>query len=147
MTFWLRIAVRDDDLDALGHVNQAVYHRYGEQARFGLFRAAGCDFRDLVEQGVGVVLLESTMRYLAELRGGDELDVSCECGFGAGKTFAMRHDMRRIDGTLSGQMHCTMGLLDLEARRLLPEPRQRLLAVAADPALLDGAPAERGINR
>jgi acyl-CoA thioester hydrolase len=140
VTFSVRIAVRDDELDALGHVNQAVYHRYGERSRAGLFRAAGCDFQGLIDQGVGVVLLESTMRYLAELRRGDELDVSCECTFGSGKTFAMHHEMRRTDGTVSGEMHCTMGLLDLQARRLLPDPRQRLLGAATEPALLDGAP-------
>lgn len=115
MTFSVRIGVHDDELDALGHVNQAVYHRYGERSRAGLFRAAGCDFQGLIDQGVGVVLLESTMRYLAELR--------------------------RADGTVSGELHCTLGLLDLRARRLLADPRERLLAVAGDPALLDGATA------
>jgi acyl-CoA thioester hydrolase len=141
VTFSVRIAVHDDELDALGHVNQAVYHRYGERSRAGLFRAAGCDFQGLIDQGVGVVLLESTMRYLAELRRGDELDVSCECSFGTGKTFAVNHEMRRADGTVSGELRCTLGLLDLRARRLLADPRERLLAAAGDPALLDGATA------
>ena len=45
--FSTRIEVRGYELDALGHVNHAVYHQYAEVARMKGFVAAGCDWDEL----------------------------------------------------------------------------------------------------
>lgn len=134
--FSVRIAVRNYELDTLGHVNQAVYHSYAEHGRVQLFRAAGCAPEAMRALGFAPALLSSEARYLRELRDGDEIDVTTTIEFGAGKTFVMRTALTKLDGTVAATVNGTMGLLDLAARKLLPEPRERIRALLTKPELM-----------
>jgi acyl-CoA thioester hydrolase len=135
--FTVRVTVRGYELDTQGHLNQSVYLQYGEHARWELLRAAGISQDALIASGIGPVVLESTIRYLRELRGGDEVDVSCGFEWGEGRTFRVRQDYRRPDGIQVAELVAVGGLLDLRERRLVKEPRERLRALASVPELLD----------
>ncbi|MDG4800693.1 acyl-CoA thioesterase [Micromonospora sp. WMMD980] len=132
--FRVRVTVRGYELDTQGHLNQAVYLQYAEHARWECLRAAGIAQDRLLAAGVGPVALEVTVRYLRELRGGDEVDVTCEFRWGEGRTFGIVQDFTRPDGTPVAAVTGVGGLLDLAARRLVPEPGERLRALAVDPA-------------
>ncbi|HKA69717.1 MAG TPA: acyl-CoA thioesterase [Actinomycetes bacterium] len=134
--FQVRIRVRGYELDTQGHLNQAVYLQYGEHVRWELLRAAGVTQDGLIASGVGPVALESTVRYYRELRGGDDVDVSCEFEWGNGKIFHIRQDYRRPDQTQVAELTGVAGVLDLVTRRLVGDPRERFRALATDPALL-----------
>ncbi|MET8908783.1 acyl-CoA thioesterase [Micromonospora sp. NPDC004551] len=135
--FRVRVTVRGYELDTQGHLNQAVYLQYGEHARWECLRAAGIPQDRLLAGGVGPVALEVTLRYLRELRGGDEVDVSCEFRWGDGKTFQIVQDLTRPDGTPVATITGVGGLLDLASRRLVPDPRERFRQLATDPAPMD----------
>jgi acyl-CoA thioester hydrolase len=128
--FRTRIKVRQYELDALGHLNHAVYHSYGEVARLEALTAAG-DER-LRAAHLGPVLLESRIVYHRELRLGDEVDVTCEVSFGEGKVFWMTNRIIKLDGTLSAEIHCTLGLMDLERRKLVADPKGHFERTLAD---------------
>ncbi|MEV0005453.1 thioesterase family protein [Micromonospora sp. NPDC050980] len=132
--FRVRVTVRGYELDTQGHLNQAVYLQYAEHARWECLRAAGIAQDRLLAAGVGPVALEATVRYLRELRGGDEVDVTCEFRWGEGRTFRIGQEFTRPDGTPVASVTGVGGLLDLATRRLVPEPRERFRALAADPA-------------
>ncbi|SCL44253.1 acyl-CoA thioester hydrolase [Micromonospora citrea] len=131
--FRVRVAVRGYELDTQGHLNQAVYLQYGEHARWECLRAAGITQERLLAAGVGPVALEVTLRYLRELRGGDEVDVSCAFRWGEGKTFEIEQDYVRADGVRVATLTGVGGMLDLSARRLVPDPRGRFRQLATDP--------------
>jgi acyl-CoA thioester hydrolase len=135
--FTVRITVRGYELDTQGHLNQAVYLQYAEHARWELLRAAGITQDALIASGIGPVALETTIRYLRELRGGDEVDVSCAFVWGEGRTFHMRQDFRRPDGVEVAELTAVVGMLDLAERRLVKDPRDRLRALASRPELVD----------
>lgn len=134
--FQVRIRVRGYELDTQGHLNQAVYLQYGEHVRWELLRAAGVTQDGLIASGVGPVALEATVRYRRELRGGDDVDVSCEFEWGDGKTFRIRQEYRRPDQTLVAELIGIAGVLDLATRRLVSDPKERFRSLATDPALL-----------
>ncbi|GAA4912005.1 acyl-CoA thioester hydrolase [Actinomycetospora succinea] len=139
--FSTTVTVRGYECDANGHVNHAVYHQYGEHGRTETLRDLGIEIADLTNAGLGPVILETTVRFLAELRAGDEVDVLLDLRFGQGKTFRMDIELRRGDvvaATITG----TMGLLDHTTRRLVADPRGRLQALAspAGAQLLDDSP-------
>ncbi|WP_405165255.1 acyl-CoA thioesterase [Nocardia sp. NBC_01499] len=136
MTFSVPILVRGYELDTQGHLNQAVYLQYGEHARWELLRAAGLAQDKLIASGVGPVVLETTIKYLRELRGGDEIEVTVEYTGEKGKTFGFRHEVRKLDGTVSAEISVTAGLLDLTARKLVAAPGERFAALAERPDLL-----------
>lgn len=128
----MRIVVRSYELDSLGHLNQAVYHQYAEVARLEMLRAAGCGFGQMIAAGVAPVLLESHIRHLRELRDGDEVMVTSGLEFSAGKTFRMKQSIIRSDGVVSAELDCLTGLMDLAKRRLVADPRGRLIELGAD---------------
>ncbi|MEU7898085.1 acyl-CoA thioesterase [Nonomuraea sp. NPDC049152] len=136
MTFTVSIAVRSYELDTQGHVNGAVYHQYGDHARWECLRAAGVSVDEMLAGGVGPVTLENTIRYHRELRGGDEVKVSCAFRWSGGKTFGVQQRFWRGDGELVAELTSIGGLLDLRERRLLPDPEARWRALATSPEVL-----------
>ncbi|WP_033290367.1 acyl-CoA thioesterase [Amycolatopsis jejuensis] len=128
--FRTHLKVRTYELDVLGHVNHAVYHSYGEVARLEAFEASGD--ADLRASGLAVVLLESHIVYRRELRAGDEVDVSCDLTFGDGKVFWATNLITKLDGTLSAEIKCTCGLMDLDKRKLVADPRGRFEQAGVD---------------
>jgi acyl-CoA thioester hydrolase len=136
--FSTRIEVRGYELDALGHVNHAVYHQYAEVARTKAFAAAGCDWDSLVARRIAPVLLTTTVNFRRELRAGDEVDVSCVAKFGDGKTFTLEQMITKADGTLSAEVYCVLGMMDLDARKLHADPRAVLESAGFDVAAMNG---------
>ena len=73
-TFPIRIVPAD--IDFMGHVNNAVYLTYLEQARFAHWRAVwGFDFEGLPENAPGVILARAEIDYRRPARYGDMLEV------------------------------------------------------------------------
>jgi acyl-CoA thioester hydrolase len=134
--FETSIEVRGYELDPQGHVRRTVYLDYAEHARWEWLRAAGVDQAAMLASGVGPVTLEETIRYRHELRSGDEVVVSCVFTWTGGKTLRVEQEFRRADGTLVAELSSVFGLLDLAARRLVPDPAQRLVSLATTPELL-----------
>lgn len=134
--FQLRITVRGYELDTQGHLNQAVYLQYCEHARWESLRAAGISQQALLDSGVGPAALENTIRFHRELRGGEEVDVTCQWIWGERKTFRIRQEIRRSDGVLAAELDGVAGLLDLTERRLIRDPLRHLTSLATHPETL-----------
>lgn len=137
MVFRTRIAVRGYELDTQGHLNQAVYLNYAEHARWEYLARFGITQRGLAAARIGPVQLECTVRYLRELRGGDEVDVSCALVRARGKTFRITQDYRRPSGELCARLTGVAGVLDLSARKLVDDPLGALRGLSDHPGLLD----------
>ncbi|WP_026248788.1 acyl-CoA thioesterase [Streptomyces sp. LaPpAH-108] len=133
--FSVRVTVRGYETDTQGHLNQAVYLNYAEHARWSLLQAAGISQARLVGRGVGPVALETTIRFRRELLAGDETDVTCAFEWTEGKTFRIRQEIRKLDGTLAAEVTAVGGLMDLAKRKLVADPREVFKELAADPVL------------
>jgi acyl-CoA thioester hydrolase len=131
-THTVRITVRSYEVDANGHLNHANYHRYGEHARTEHLAAAGLTIARMLDGGIGIVLLETHVRFLRELVHGDEVEVDSRLTFGAGRTFEMAHTITRRgpEPVVAAEITCRMGVLDQQTRRLVHGPAQRLAAVS-----------------
>ena len=136
MVFSVPITVRGYELDTQGHLNQAVYIQYSEHARWEILAAAGIQQNALVQSGIGPVALELNVKYLRELRGGEEVDVTCEFAWTEGKVFQIKQQILKKDGTVCADIVATGGVMDLKARKLVPDPVARFKALASDPAVL-----------
>ncbi|MEY9893519.1 acyl-CoA thioester hydrolase [Catenulispora sp. MAP12-49] len=136
MVFSVPITVRGYELDTQGHLNQAVYVQYSEHARWELLAAAGIQQNAMVAGGIGPVALEVNVKYLRELRGGERVDVTCEFAWAEGKVFQLKQQIIKTDGTVCADIVVTGGIMDLKARKLVPNPAERLAALAVDPSVL-----------
>ncbi|MGW1797855.1 acyl-CoA thioesterase [Streptomyces sp. NPDC001984] len=130
--FSVRVTVRGYETDVQGHLNQAVYLNYAEHARWSLLQAAGVSQARLVGAGVGPVTLETTIRYRHELLAGDEVEVTCAFEWGEGKTFRIEQEVRKTDGTVAAEITAVGGILDLEQRKLVADPREIFKELATD---------------
>ena len=135
-TFRTDLTVRSSDLDTNGHVRGSVYLDYADHARWEWLRAAGVSLDDLRAAGLGPVSLETTIRWLAELRPGDSFSVTAAFRWGEGKTSTVAQELVRPDGTVVAEVTGVGGLLDLARRRLVPDPRSHWRRLATHPHLL-----------
>lgn len=133
--FSVRVTVRGYETDVQGHLNQAVYLNYAEHARWSLLQEAGISQPGLISLGVGPVTLETTIRYKRELLAGDEADVSCAFTWSDGKVFTIGQTITKADGTVAAEITAVGGLLDLERRKLVPNPQGVFRDLAKDPGL------------
>jgi acyl-CoA thioester hydrolase len=69
------VRVRTYELDSFGHVNNAVYLNYLEEARSEFLKQMGHSFHDFARLGVQLVIIESHVRYVSPSRYGDEIEV------------------------------------------------------------------------
>lgn len=90
----------------------------------------------MLEHGLGVVLLETRVRFLRELRYGDQVDVDSRLAFGEGRSFRTDHTLLRSDGVVAAEIECVMCLLDQAQRRLAQDPSRRLREIANTPEVL-----------
>ncbi|MET9250134.1 acyl-CoA thioesterase [Nonomuraea sp. NPDC051941] len=134
--FSVRLEVRIYEIDPQLHLNGGFYIQYADHARFACVRAAGVSVEELLDSGLGPVNLETVIKYHRELRGGDEVDVTCDWEWSGGKTYRVHHLLRRVDGTVAAEVSHVSGLLDLKTRRLVPDPDREWHTRAAKPELL-----------
>jgi acyl-CoA thioester hydrolase len=81
--FVQREHVRFRDCDAMGHVNNAVYSTYLEQARIGILG-------DLDP----FILARVEIDFRAELRAGEDVEVHSRCSKIGTKSFELEHEIR-----------------------------------------------------
>jgi acyl-CoA thioester hydrolase len=73
-----RLRVRYAEIDAQGHVNNAVYLSYFEVGRVEWLRAAGLSYKELEARGYGIVVVEALARYRRAAFFDDELTIRAE---------------------------------------------------------------------
>lgn len=134
--FKLRIGVRSYELDTQGHVNGSVYIQWADHVRFEFARSAGVVVEDMLKSGFGPINLETTLRFKRELRGNDEIDLSCAFLWGEGKTFTVRQEITRVDGVLIAEISSVSAIMDLRERRLVPSPQEAWRRFATAPERL-----------
>ena len=105
MKFATEIEVRFADLDAYGHVNNAVFFTYLETARVKLFRE---DFAEMMQSGLFFLVAEASCRYRKpiELHDRVHIDISAE-------------DFCRSSFTLNYLIHDNKGKEFAEARTVM----------------------------
>jgi acyl-CoA thioester hydrolase len=125
----LRVQLRWSDLDGLGHVNQAHYHEYLEEARSVLFSRVG---------GVNeeYVLARIELDHIAEVRrGARHVDVAAQVIDVGRSSVRIEHEIRAPDGNVVARGVAVMVAWDGRARGKRPlgeQERQRLVEMRAD---------------
>lgn len=117
--FLHRDRVRFRDCDALGHVNNAVYSTYLEEARIGVLG-------DLSS----FILARVEIDFRAELRLGEEIEVRTRCSRIGTKSFDLEHVVSAA-GRVVAQARSVLVAYDyrLGASVPVPDELRRLLAV------------------
>ena len=82
MKYSFKTNVRGYELDSYGHVNNAVYVNYTEQARWEILKNAGL-LESFLERKLLLVVTETNIRYMRELKLFDEIEINTEIKYDA----------------------------------------------------------------
>jgi len=121
--------VRFRDLDPMGHVNNAVFLTYLEQARISFFAELGA-VTSLDE--MNMILARVEIDFKAPVRLGQEVEISVRAGRFGTKSFDLEYELR-VDGALVAQATSVQVAYDYERGEPVPVPsewREKLATVA-----------------
>ena len=132
--FTYPLQVRFRDLDALGHVNNAVYLTYFEAARMAYWMHVN-GRTDL--SGMNMILARAEVDYRAPVVYGDELEVGVRCVSVKRSSFVLEQALvERRGGRLVAQARKVLVHYDYAAGRSIPLTEdQRQLLMKQDPEL------------
>jgi acyl-CoA thioester hydrolase len=88
------LAIRWGDMDTMGHVNNATYFRYLEQARVEWFSAIGCGPNP---GGEGPVIVNAHCTFIRQLKYPGEIEVLTYVGPPGRSSFETIQEIRRVD--------------------------------------------------
>jgi acyl-CoA thioester hydrolase len=107
------------DLDVFGHVNNAVYLTYIENARIGYLREV-LGIESLEDLLVIVAKIHIDFRSRASL--GESLEVGTRVSRIGRKSFDVEHDIRGADGRLVARAETTLVTFDYRGDSTMPVP-------------------------
>jgi acyl-CoA thioester hydrolase len=122
--------VRFRDLDPMGHVNNAVFLTYLEQARVAFFSQAGAA-TGLEDMNMVVARVE--IDFKAPVRLGQEVEISVRASRFGTKSFDLDYELR-VHGAIVALAKSVQVAYDYNSRNPVPVPaewREKLAAVPA----------------
>ena len=117
-----RERVRFRDCDAMGHVNNAVFSTYLEEARIGVLGGLGA-----------FILARVEIDFVSQLRAGEEVEIGSRCSRIGTKSFDLDHEIR-TDGRVVARGKSVLVGYDYERETSVPiaeELRARLASNGA----------------
>jgi acyl-CoA thioester hydrolase len=119
---FIELAVRWGDMDALGHVNNAVYFTYFESARIIYFDRIGA-FSRFGEEGIGPILASAQCDYLSPLTYPAAIEIGARVSSVGTTSFAMEYLVRHKVTRESCAVGTGVGVMfDYRAKRKVPVP-------------------------
>lgn len=120
--------VQQSQVDSLGHMNNVAYFQLFEDARWDMIIAHnyGADFITKTQQGPVILSIET--QFKKEVLLGDKVIVQSLTQSYEGKILKLLQELK----SENGEVHCsalyTIGLFDMQARRLIPPTSEWLHA-------------------
>jgi acyl-CoA thioester hydrolase len=118
-----RERVRFRDVDGMGHVNNAVFLTYLEEARIAYLLRFGAEVGSMI-------LARVEIDFRSPLRMGDEIDVGVRPATVGTKSFELEYEVRRGD-TVAAEAKTVIVSFDYEAGRSVELPDTWREALAA----------------
>lgn len=113
------IPVRGYHLDLYGHVNNARYLEFLEEARWAMFERV-MDPMEWVEKGLGFVIVNLAINYRHGSTLGDVLRVETHLGEIGKRSVGIHQDIYRQDNTLVADAKLVFVVLDLHTQKACP---------------------------
>lgn len=119
--YYEEMAVRFRDIDAMGHVNNAVYFTYMETARTAFFK----HFLEIEKPlDLPVILGEACCRYLSAAHFGETLRVGLGVSRWGRKSFDFLYRIEGGDGRTVATGHSVMVMYDYDRHQTFPIPTE-----------------------
>jgi acyl-CoA thioester hydrolase len=136
--FSTTLEVRWRDLDPLGHVNNAVYLTYLEQARVHYLRDLGVAPSD--PEGIGFILADVSCQFKSPLALGEHVTIHARVSKLGNSSFIFKYRLEGPEKRLVATARTVQVCYDYAARRSIPVPAPWRQAITAfEPGLDAGS--------
>lgn len=128
------LTILEHHLDTFGHVNNAVYLQLYEQARWDFITKNDLGMREILEKKIGPVLLDLHLTFKSELKNRETIKIVSQARPEMRNKFVMILDQKMIreDGKVASTLTISVGMMDLEARKLISPNEQWLKALGLE---------------
>jgi acyl-CoA thioester hydrolase len=117
------LLIREQHLDAYGHVNNAAYMVLFEEARWEWITPNGFGVEQIQKLGFGPVLLEASIRFTREIKLREKIRIVTRLKAQKGLISYVYQEMIKEDGQVGAEGTFVIGLFNLETRKLMrPTP-------------------------
>ena len=115
------IIILEHHLDTFGHVNNAVYLEMYEEARWDFITTNNLGLKEILKTKVGPVLLDLQLTFKAELKLREKIKIVSQAKPEMRNKFVMQLEQKMFkeDGKLASVITLSVGMMDLEARKLI----------------------------
>ena len=123
MTHTYESIIHTGQVDSLGHMNNVAYFQLFEDARWDMIIHRNYGAEAMKERQQGPVILSIESQFLKEVMLDERVIVESETQSYEGKVLKLRQDLKSIDGEIKCKALYTIGLFDMQARKLIvPTP-------------------------
>ena len=128
------LTILEHHLDTFGHVNNAVYLEIYEEARWDFITKNNLGMKEILESKVGPVLLDLSMTFKSELKNREKIKIISQARPEMRNKFVMTLDqkMMREDGKLASTLTISVGMMDLNERKLISPSLEWLKALGLE---------------
>lgn len=128
LSFFYPVLIKEQHLDAFGHMNNAAYLTLFEEARWDIVTKNNFGMEKILQQGLGPTILEIKLRFLKELRLRQEIVIHTQL------ISYQKKIGRLLQKMLRGEEECciaefTIGLFSLKERKMVSPTPEWLQAV------------------
>ncbi|MEK7355444.1 MAG: acyl-CoA thioesterase [Bdellovibrionota bacterium] len=118
-----KVQILEKHLDTFGHVNNAVYLQLFEEARWDIVTSRGYGLDTVLKKRIGPTILAVNLQFRRELKNRDHVAIRTSVTQHQGKITNLRQAMINDKGEEACVADFTIGLFDLEQRKLIvPTP-------------------------
>lgn len=128
------ITILEHHLDTFGHVNNAVYLELYEEARWDFITKNNLGMKEILETKIGPVLLDLNLTFKSELTNREKIKIISQARPEMRNKYVMLLDQKmvRADGKIASTLTISVGMMDLNARKLISPNAQWLKALGLE---------------
>ncbi|MSQ02548.1 MAG: hypothetical protein EXR71_11790 [Myxococcales bacterium] len=126
------VVIQPEQIDILGHLNNAAYLMIFEAARWAVLRETGASWDQLAALGVSPVVLEIDLKFRREVRLGDTVAVESSFRRTGPRRFAATQRLVDAAGKLRASAELIGTFFDVRTRRIIDPPTALLGALGLE---------------
>jgi acyl-CoA thioester hydrolase len=128
------IKILEHHLDTFGHVNNAVYLELYEEARWDFITKNNLGMKEILESKIGPVLLDLNLTFKSELKNREKIKIISQARPEMRNRFVMILDQKMVreDGKVASTLTISVGMMDLEGRKLIAPTLEWLKALGLE---------------
>lgn len=122
LTGKIELDVQENEIDELGHVNNARFLEYFERGRMDWYNRCDPDLNERLDRHLGTVVVNIDINYRKECFAGDRLSILTRPDRLGRKSYVLHQEILAVDGECVSDARVTSVVMDMSTRKVVALP-------------------------